>query len=79
MNQKGKQPWMVASAADDKIFEEMIAFVTTYGRSECDVIIAWDGCNRKNRRSLEDSVGQLPGSAEVFIVYSNLWKVWVKK
>ena len=79
MNQKGKQPWMVASAADDKIFEEMIAFVTTYGRSECDVIIAWDGCNRKSRRSLEDSVGQLPGSAEVFIVYSNSWNGWVKK
>ena len=79
LNQKGKQPWVTASPPDEKIFEEMIAFLTTHGRGEHDVIMAWDGCNRKSRRSLEDSIGQLAGCAEVFIVYSSSWNGWVKK
>ena len=80
LNQKGKQPWMTASAPDEKIFQEMIEFLTTYGRGDCDVIMTWDGCHRgKTRRSLEDAFMQLPACTEVFIIYSTSWNGWVKK
>jgi hypothetical protein len=79
LNQKGKTPWAVASYPDEKIFEEMIGFVSTHGRGECDIIMAWDGCLRKTRRTLEDALMQGPACAEVFIVYSSSWNGWVKK
>ena len=79
LNQKGKQPWTNSSSPDEKTFEEMLAFLTHHGRADCDVIMAWDGCLRKSRRTLEDSIGQLPSSAEVFIVYGNSWNGWIKK
>ena len=79
LTQKGKVPWMTASAPDDKILEEMIEFLTTHGRGESDVIMVWDGCNRKTRRPLEDHLMKLDTCTEVFVVYSSSWNGWVKK
>ena len=31
--------------------------------------MAWDGCNRKTRRPLEDALMQLPACTEVFLVF----------
>ena len=41
--------------------------------------MVWDGCQRKTRRSLEDSIGSMTAAAEVFITYKSSWNAWVKK
>ena len=47
-----------------------------HARGPYDIIMAWDGCQRKSRRVLEDSVGQLHTCAEVFMVYTKSWNHW---
>ena len=79
LNQKGKQPWLEASCPDEKVFDEMCGFLTTHARGPCDVVMAWDGCHRKCRRSLEDTVGKQTPCAEVFMVYASSWNGWIKK
>jgi hypothetical protein len=79
LNQKGKQPWLDASLPDEKVFEEMCGFLTTHAHGPWDVVMVWDGCHRKCRRGLEDTVGKLTPCAEVFMVYASSWNGWIKK
>ena len=79
MNQSGKKPWVVASIPDHQILAACCDFLVTGARRPSDVIMAWDGCHRKPRRKLEDTIGKLSGCAEVFLVYATAWNSWAKK
>ena len=76
MNQSGKTPWATASLPDADILEACCQFLLAHARGPYDIIMAWDGCQRKSRRTLEDSVGQLHTCAEVFMVYTKSWNHW---
>ena len=76
MNQSGKTPWVTASLPDADILAACCEFLLAHARGPYDIIMAWDGCQRKSRRTLEDSVGQLHTCAEVFMVYTKSWNHW---
>lgn len=78
MMQRGPRPWSEASFPDDKIFSEAISFLLSR-RGLVDVLMVFDGCQRKSRRRLASSFEELPHTAEVFLVYQNSWNAWVKK
>ena len=79
LNQKGSAPWLAASAPDDAVLEAVLGFLKEVGSGSNDVVMVWDGCLRKTRRSLEDSIGCMPAAAEVFITYTSSWNAWIKK
>lgn len=68
MNQCGKEPWLQASAPDNDMLEAATEFVLSQ-RDTFDVALAFDGSIKACRRSLEDSIGALPASAEFVMVY----------
>jgi hypothetical protein len=61
------------------MLEAVLAFLGDYGRGNTDVIMVWDGCQRKTRRTLEDKIGSMSSTAEVFIIYTLSWNAWIKK
>ena len=79
LNQKGPTPWLTASPPDDTVLDSVLEFLREVGCKSNDVLMVWDGCQRKARRSLEDSIGSMPAAAEVFITYTTSWNAWVKK
>ena len=79
LNQKGTTPWLAASPPDDTVLDSVLEFMKGVACKSNDVIMVWDGCQRKSRRSLEDSIGSMPAAAEVFITYTSSWNAWVKK
>lgn len=79
LNSKGPTPWLVPSPPEDKMLEAVLAFLGDYGRGNSDVIMVWDGCQRKTRRTLEDKIGSMSSTAEVFIIYTLSWNAWIKK
>ena len=79
LNQSGQAPWQDACNPDKKMFEEQLNFLKTC-RGPCDVVMAWDGCQKgKTRRMIEDSIGSMNTATEVTIVYNCSWNTWVKK
>ena len=79
MNQKGPTPWLTASPPDDAVLDSVLEFMKETACKSNDVIMVWDGCQRKSRRTLEDSIGSMPAAAEVFVTYTSSWNAWVKK
>ena len=79
MSERGKQPWLEASAPEEKLLEETCNFLTSC-RGPVDVVLGWDGCSRGTvRRHLEDTIGAMNCSAEVAVIYKSSWNSWVKK
>ncbi len=79
LNQKGSTPWLTASPPDDLVLDAVLEFLGGAACKKNDVIMVWDGCQRRARRSLEDSIGAMSAAAEVIITYTSSWNAWVKK
>ena len=47
MNQSGKTPWVTASLPDADILAACCEFLLAHARGPYDIIMAWDGCQRK--------------------------------
>ncbi len=76
LTQTGKEPWVIMSEPDAKIVEETIKFMKG-SKGDADVLMGFDGCQRKMRRVLEDSFGTLPATAEIFLIYKTSWNSWI--
>ena len=48
-------------------------------RGLVDVLMVFDGCQRKSRRRLETHFEGLPHMAEVFVIYQTSWNAWAKR
>ena len=75
--EKGQEPWLGCCEAPAH-FSEMLKFVCAQ-RSNIDVVMAFDGINRKNRRVCEDAVSKLPVNAEIFITYQKPPSHWCQR
>ena len=76
--QKASAPWVMAGDPDEKLLSEAAKIVVS-NRSNC-VVLAFDGCQRKARKVLEEAVWRSGGQAiEIFIVYSAAWSAWAKR
>ena len=76
---KSKAPWLEGSVPDDKVLAEMLGYLESEARGSVDVIVAWDGGMRAARRQLEDTLADMSGTSEVFIVYKTAWNHWIKR
>jgi hypothetical protein len=77
-SQRGPTPWLIAGEPDEKFLIPTAKFLASQ-RGQGVATLAVDGCQRKVRKILDDELGGVTGTAEVFFVYKAAWNTWSKK